>query len=115
MDGSAMLDWREEEVGNEVRSRERNEWILHANDDFAAGHRSDEYECECGYGPCTEIVSMTRAEYEGVRVDSTHFAIAPDHENPEFELVVSQNERFAVIEKLTQMPRRIARDTDPRH
>jgi hypothetical protein len=110
-----MNDWREEEVGNEVRSRERNEWILHINDDFAAIHGANQYACECGYGACTDVVTLTREEYEGVRVESTHFAISLDHENPEFELVVFQNDRFAVIEKLTQMPRRIARDTDPRH
>jgi hypothetical protein len=109
-----MRDWREEEVVNEVKMRERNEWILRANDEFAAGHAADAYACECGYGPCTDVVTLTRQEYEGVRVDATHFAIAPDHENPEFELVVFQNDRFAVVEKLLQMPRRIARDTDPR-
>jgi hypothetical protein len=109
-----MRDWREEEVVNEVKMRERNEWILRANDDLAAGHDADAYACECGYGPCTDVVTLTRAEYEGVRIDATHFAIAPDHENPEFELVVFQNDRFAVVEKLLQMPRRIARDTDPR-
>jgi hypothetical protein len=109
-----MRDWREQEVVNEVETRDRNEWILHANDEFAAGHASDEYACECGYGPCTDIMSLTRAEYEGVRVDPTHFAIFPDHENPESELVLFQNERFAVIEKLLRIPRRIARDTDPR-
>ena len=109
-----MTDWREEEVGNETRSRDRNEWIMHANDDFFPGHPADTYACECGYGPCADVMTLTREEYEGVRLEATHFAIAPDHENPEFELVVSQNERFAVIEKLLRMPRRLARDTDPR-
>jgi hypothetical protein len=37
-----------------------------------------------------------------------------DHENPEFEVVLTQNDRFAVVEKLLEMPRRLARDTDPR-
>ena len=109
-----MRDWREEEVVNEVKSRERNEWIQRANDELDAGHGADAYACECGYGPCTDVVTLTRAEYEGVRIDATHFAISLDHENPEFELVVFQNDRFAVVEKLLQMPRRIARDTDPR-
>jgi hypothetical protein len=110
-----MDDWREEEVENEVRARDRNEWILQANDDFSAVHGSNQYACECGYRLCSDILTLTREEYEGVRVDSTHFAISLNHENPEFELVVFQNERFAVIEKLTRIPRRIARDTDPRH
>jgi hypothetical protein len=109
-----VTDWREEEVGNEVRSRDRNEWIMHTNDDFAPRHASDEYACECGYGPCTDVMTLTREEYEGVRLEPTHFAIFPDHENPEFEFVLFQNDRYAVVEKLLRMPRRIARDTDPR-
>jgi hypothetical protein len=59
-------------------------------------------------------MTLTREEYEDVRLDATHLAIFPNHENPEFELVMSQNERSAVVERLSRMPRRIARDTDPR-
>lgn len=110
-----MADWREEEVANEVASRDRNESILHANDDLAFLRERDEYACECGHGACGDVVSLTRAEYEAVRLDATHFAIYPNHENPEIEAVVSQNDRFAVVEKLLEMPRRMARDTDPRN
>jgi hypothetical protein len=108
------MDWREEEVGNEVRSRDRNEWIMRTHDDFAPRHASDKYACECGYGSCTDVMTLTRREYENVRGQSTHFAIFPDHENPEFEMVLFENERFAVIENQSRMPRRISRDTDPR-
>jgi hypothetical protein len=110
-----VSDWREEEVANEVRARDRNEWIRHAEDGVAAGHDSAGYGCECGYGGCTSVLSLTRREYERVRVDATHFAIAPNHENPEIELVVFENDRFAVIEKLLEMPRRMARESDPRN
>lgn len=99
---------------NEVQSRERNETTGRANDARALLRDRGEYACECGYGACASLIYLSHAEYEGVRLEATHFAIAPDHENPEFESVVSQNDRFAVVEKLLEMPRRIARDTDPR-
>jgi hypothetical protein len=37
-----------------------------------------------------------------------------DHENPEIDLVISENERFAAVEKLMGMPARIARAANPR-
>jgi hypothetical protein len=109
-----MPDWREEEVVNEVTTRARNEGAGRANGVRDLLRDRGEYACECGHGTCASLIYLTREEYEGVRLDATHFAIAPDHENPEFETVVAQNDRFAVVEKLLEMPRRIARDTDPR-
>lgn len=98
---------------NEVMTRARNEGAGRANGATDLRDRG-EYACECGHGACASLIYLTHDEYEGVRLDATHFAIAPDHENPEFEAVLSQNDRFAVVEKLLEMPRRIARDTDPR-
>ena len=74
----------------------------------------EEYVCECSYGACTAVLALTRAEYEGVRAEGTHFAIAVNHENPEIDRIVSENERFAVVEKFLAMPRRLARESDPR-
>ena len=56
--------------------------------------------CECGEPACQSPISVTRAEYEAVRSDATHFMILPGHEHPEFERVVDkQASRFAVVEK----------------
>jgi len=109
-----MPDWREEEVVNEVTIRARNEGTGRANRAGDLLRDRGEYACECGHGACVSLIYLTHDEYEGVRLDATHFAIAPDHENPEFETVLSQNDRFAIVEKVLEMPRRIARDTDPR-
>ena len=99
---------------NEVTARARNEGTGRANGAEDRLPDRGEYACECGHGACASLIYLTHDEYEGVRLDATHFAIALDNENPVFEAVVTQNDRFAVVEKLLEMPRRIARDTDPR-
>jgi len=40
--------------------------------------------------------------------------IALNHENPEIDLVISENERFATVEKFYGVAARIARAADPR-
>jgi hypothetical protein len=107
-------DWREREVRNELHSRERNEWIATASTDYEAHRPIEEFVCECSYQGCTSILALTRAEYEGVRAEGTYFVIALNHENPEIDQIVSENDRFAVVAKFPEMPRRLARDSDPR-
>ena len=107
------MSWREREARNEVRFRDQNEWIEAANDSFGA-ERMLAFVCECGDGACTEIIQLTRQEYESVRSVANRFAIALHHENPEAEVVVSESMRFAVVDKIEGVAMRIARDTDPR-
>jgi hypothetical protein len=108
-------DWREQEATNETVFREMNEWTEESND--ARLGRFEElaaYLCECSDQRCTEPISLTRDEYEAVRAVGVRFAIALDHENREIDLVISENERFATVEKLIGMPARIARAANPR-
>jgi hypothetical protein len=102
------------EVTNEVRSRARNERIGVADATKGVPRRIDTYVCDYSYRTCTSVLGLTRDEYEGVRAEPTHFAIALNHENPEVDRVVSENERLAVVEKFLEMRRRVARETDPR-
>src|SRR6266568_9116314 len=95
----AMLDWLEQEVMNEVKTRRRNEWIEETNDSYDAHAAADDYACECSDAGCTTTISLTRIEYEAVRGDGTHFAIAVNHENPMVDRVVSESERYAVVQK----------------
>jgi hypothetical protein len=108
-------DRLEQEVMNEVDARRRNEWIQDANDSYGAHDATDDYVCECSDSGCTTPISLSRDEYESVRRFGTHFAIAIDHENPEVDRVIGQNDRFALVEKWFGRPRRIANETDPRH
>ena len=77
-----MSEWRDQEVRNESRSRERNEWIAETRGSLALDLLAAEvYVCECSDPACGARISLTRIEYEDVRGYPTHFAIATDHEN----------------------------------
>jgi hypothetical protein len=108
------MDWRDQAVTYELRSRERNEWIERANDEFGDNHPADSYVCECSFPGCPSLLELTRDEYEQVRTIGTHFAIALDHENPEIDRLISENGRFAVVEKFLVAGRRMALRADPR-
>ena len=108
------MNWRDEAVTLELRSRDRNEWIERANDEFGDDHPADSYVCECSFPGCPSLLELTRVEYEGVRSIGSHFAIAIDHENPEIDRVVSENGRFAVVDKFLPDGRRMSMETDPR-
>jgi hypothetical protein len=109
-----MSDYRREEAISETRSRQTNEWIQEANDQFGAEHPMDEYQCECSDRQCVDVVSLTRQEYEAVRADGLRFFIAVDHENPELDRLVAAHERYSIVAKLPGEPARIALDSDPR-
>jgi len=54
------------------------------------------------------------SEDERLREYASRFAVALDHENPEMESIVEQNERFAVVETYAGASSQIARETNPR-
>jgi hypothetical protein len=107
-------EWLRDEAINQTRFRTVNESIETTTDALAVREAFDVYVCECGDGACSAPIRLTRAEYESVRGESTHFAIAVDHENPEIDRLVSENGRYAVVQKAFAMAMRIARETDPR-
>lgn len=107
-----MNDWREQEVVNETRSREINEWIEESNE--SADGLASPFVCECSDGACTSTIRLTHLEYEEVRADGTHFAIAMHHESPDLDVLVAERVGFAIIRKLPGMPARLAMALDPR-
>ena len=109
-----MTDWRKQEVHNETRSRDRNEWIEDIRGVIGDDATTDVYVCECGDATCRARIMLTKPEYEAVRGYSTRFAIAADHENPEIDQLISESGRFSVVQKIAGMPARIARETDLR-
>jgi hypothetical protein len=109
-----VVTWREREARNEAQSRDQNEWIEATSDSFGADATTETFVCECGDAECTRTIELSRAEYEAVRSTSNRFAIAPNHENPEMEVVISEGQRFAVVDKIHGWGLRIARATDPR-
>jgi hypothetical protein len=106
-----------ERIGkNEALFREVNERIKEVSGaHFALGlHDLAEFVCECSSEECHQAVQMTRAEYEQVRNDASHFLVAPGHvANGEVERTVAENERFWVVAKYAAA-RRVAVAKDPR-
>ena len=110
-----MADWRAQEAINQTIFREMNEWTQDDADAREGLERPmDTYLCECGDAGCSDPIRLTRSEYEDIRSEPTRFALALDHENPEIDSVVGENERFTTIEKSFGQASRIARASDPR-
>ena len=71
-----------------------------------------QFVCECGDTECVEHIELTAEEYESVRAEPTHFALAPAHENGTIEEIILETERFIVVEKV--VAEEFFEHTDPR-
>jgi hypothetical protein len=108
-----MSTWHDTDARNQALFRGVNELIEQSPEALRSdGH--DRLVCECGNSGCLQQIELTRTEYEGVRAHASRFVVALNHENPETESIVEQNERFAVVETYAGAASRIARETDPR-
>jgi anti-sigma B factor antagonist len=113
LNGGAVSGWSDKEARNRAVFREVNERIEQIADGFGDdGH--NRLICECGNPECTQQIELTAAEYERVREHAGRFLVALNHENPETESIVEQNERFVVVVTFAGASSRIARQTDPR-
>jgi hypothetical protein len=108
------VESREERVArNEATAREINEQVEQGH----AGAPSDEHVrvlCECGRLECDRVLAMTIAEYETLRADPRHFAVAHDHVVSEAEQVVARTDRYVVVAKREGTPAAVAVEEDPR-
>jgi hypothetical protein len=98
---------------NEELFRNVNEQIEALSQEVEHDDSVMEYLCECDRQDCYEKIKVTRAEYESVRADPTHFIVALGHQDPSLERVFASNDRFLVVEKLGAAARN-AHETDPR-
>jgi hypothetical protein len=65
--------------------------------DFAEEERTP-YLCECEDERCTELIRLTREEYEAVRAHPKRFVMTAGHQNAD-ERVLQEGPGFTVIEK----------------
>ena len=98
---------------NEELFRNVNEQIEEISQTVERADPLMEYVCECDRQDCYEKVKATRAEYESVRSDPTHFIVSLGHQDPSMERVFASNDRFLVVEK-HGVAARDAYKTDPR-
>jgi hypothetical protein len=71
------------------------------------------FRCECGQLGCNRMIPLRRAQYEAVRLNARHFAIAPGHVVAELEHEVERHAGHAVVETHPQTSD-FAERTDPR-
>jgi len=103
----------ERRARNEALFREVNERIEELSSDESEQEASLDDVCECGRNDCTELLEVTRAQYEAVRSDPRRFLVLPGHEHTDTARVVERNSGFSVIEKL-EGAAEIAVEHDPR-
>ena len=95
---------------NEATFRKVNEGMRTAED--TAGLLT--FVCECGRLGCSQLIQLSRPEYEALRQNPRRFAILDGHEILEAERVVERHDRYVVVEKSGDPEAEIVETTDPR-
>jgi len=105
---------REERVAkNEATARDINE-RLEAAQVVVADERFLRVLCECGNAACDFVLALTGEEYEQVRTDPRRFVVRREHVMADVETIVSETERFVVVEKRKGTAAEIVEERDPR-
>jgi hypothetical protein len=110
------MDAREERLArNEVLFRDINERIATIADPQSFPRDAHVYEflCECSNSACNLMLPLTLSRYEEIRRDPTQFLVAPGHDLPEIETVVSRGDDYQVVRKHGEAAE-IAEESDPR-
>jgi hypothetical protein len=109
------MDERTRRIGlNEALFRSINEKVEGVNRDFGRITGTIGIVCECGNIRCTERIDIPVVEYEQLRHEPTHFAVAPGHDVADVEHVVSRCETYHVVAKRAGDPADLAKATEPR-
>jgi hypothetical protein len=95
---------------NEATFRKVNEGMRTAED--TAGLLT--FVCECGRLGCSQLIQLSRPEYEALRQNPRRFAILDGHEILEAESIVERHDRYIVVEKAGDPEAEIVEHTDPR-
>jgi hypothetical protein len=102
---ATLQEQRERRAGqNQSLFRDVNERIRQGKEGRTAWMGISQWVCECADEDCTERIRMSLDEYEELRENPTHFAVAPDmkHVVPDAELVVEKHEYYWVVEKVRE-------------
>ena len=112
------MDERQARVAeNQVTFRRANEEIEEVAADLGESLtvRLIPFLCECANPHCTQVIRLSRREYEEVRASPRRFAISPGHEVMLVdEHVIARSDRFSTVEKVGEAGR-VAAESDPRH
>jgi hypothetical protein len=107
------VDERQRRIGmNETVFRSVNEQIEDIGRRFDAN--ALDLICECGNRSCVTRIAMSRNEYERVRADPLQLAMAPGHEDPSVERVITRGKSYHLVRKHEGEPGALAAERDPR-
>ena len=98
---------------NQSIFREVNERLEELAERFQVVAGTSPFSCECADLGCTAMIDMTLSEYEAVREDPNRFFVLPGHVYPEFERIVSENDRYVLVAKYDEGGE-LAEELDPR-
>jgi len=85
---------------NQSMFRAVNEQMRTLNEAFQAVSKEWAIACECADPTCVETISIAPDEYATIRGNPRQFAVLHGHVYPDVEDVVSETERYAVVEKI---------------
>ena len=97
---------------NEAAFRRANESLEAKAGELGLVDERTPYLCECEEETCTEVVRLTREEYESVRAHPKRFVMMPAHQEPG-DRVIRKEAGFTVIEKSGEEGELVAQQ-DPR-
>jgi hypothetical protein len=100
---------------NQFLFRDVNERVNDVNKAHGLWVTLSDWVCECADETCTQPIELTPQQYETVRDDPTHFAVAPgaEHVVLEVEEIVQQHPRYWIVSKVGDAAA-VAIDLDPR-
>jgi hypothetical protein len=87
--------------------RAANEQLEAKADELGLGARPTPYLCECEDGRCTELIALTRVEYEEVRAYPKRFVVVAGHQEADAR-IVQEAPRFTVVEKIGEEGKLVA-------
>jgi hypothetical protein len=97
----APMNFQEQRLGlNEAVFREVNERIEGISKLFRWSKREPlDLVCECRNATCVCRIQMSRADYEALRSEETHFALYPGHADTEIERVIASRAGYEIVAK----------------
>jgi hypothetical protein len=98
---------------NQAMFRLVNEKIRELNDVFAVLTETVSIACECADGTCIQLIEIAPAVYDGVRANPRQFVVVSDHADPDSERIVSESDRYTVVEN-TRPAAETSEAADPR-
>jgi hypothetical protein len=109
------VDERGKRVGrNEVLFRKVNERLRELGEGFSLVSEEAEFVCECANTACAERIQMPLATYEEIRADPKRFFLIKGHEEQEYERIITESDRYYIVEKVAGGAAGIAIRDDPR-